>query len=94
MMMFNHRGTYDHIRCPVCGISWFAPIPERAHGADCPRDVYRPPVRCNPAGEDVTHSPERWGFADQLFPAPEVAVSSVVPVAVHAGSLALIYRSP
>ena len=43
----------------------------RAHGADCPRHAYRPPIRCNPAGEDVTATPDRWGFDDEFFPASE-----------------------
>jgi hypothetical protein len=92
------RGNYDHIRCPVCGVSWCAPIPLRAHGADCPRDAYRPPVRCNQAGEDVTGTPARWGFDDEFFPAgshASVALAAAPrPAAAKGGAMVLVVRSP
>ena len=101
MIHHGDRGTYDHVRCSVCGLPWSSPIPMRAHGADCPRHAYRPPIRCNAAGEDVTATPGRWGFDDAFFPAESAVEQAaargqamVAEEARRGGALVLVARSP
>jgi|GEM_PF-4522548 len=56
-----HNSTYERIRCPVCGHPW------EEHRPECSRHDYRPTLRIDSEGRDVTDLPGLWDESDRFF---------------------------